>query len=107
MRSQNVRFERRHHRCVVARPDLAVGRARHGPRRKRFTGQHIVEPPSDVALPKIAPWSPPGEVVLVVRVELATDVDYPLEERDLLEAMIAGAVADDARLPLLRGLAEA
>ena len=60
--------------------------ARRGERRR---GQHVVDAPADVALLHVAPRRPPGEQLVVVRVERPADVDQAarddaLEQRALL-----------------------
>ena len=96
------RIEGGDHRRVVAGADVLLHRARDGARREAGAGEHVVEPPADVALPHVPPGRPPREQAVVVRIERAADVDEaaaddPLEQRALLRQL-----ADRARLSLLR-----
>src|ERR1043165_2164705 len=94
--------ERRHHRRVIARADLAVGRTRRRALGERLAGEHVVEAPADVSLPHVAPRRPPAEVVLVVRIELAPDIREPPLAQELFEHLpLLGQLADGSRLPLL------
>ena len=80
-------------RCTVR-----TGRAR-GQRRRR---QHVVDAPADVALPQVAPGRPPGEEVVVVRVERPADVHQVARDQALERLALVAARADLIGLALLR-----
>ena len=70
-------IEHRNHRRVIAGAHLAVGRASRCFGCQSFAREDVIEPPTDIALAHLAPGRPPGEKIIVVRVERAADVDEP------------------------------
>ena len=74
------------------------------PRREVAAGEHVVEPPADVALAHVPPGRPPGEERVVVGVQLAPDVVQPaLVEHALEQRPLVRALADRALVALLAG----
>src|SRR5262249_59516777 len=73
-----------------------------GRAREAVAREHVVEPPSDVALSHVAPRRPPREELIVVRIERPPDVDQPsLGEDPLEELPLLRPLAYDVRLALL------
>src|ERR1700730_11723826 len=89
------------HWRVIARADVVLHRTRLGARREGRAREHVVETPSDISLPHVAPRRPPGEHPVVVGIERAPDVDQPAGEKTLDERAFFGKLADRARLALL------
>ena len=54
-------------------------------------------PPTDIALAQLAPGRPPGEKVVIVRVERAADVDEPARQDALEDFSFLGALSDQRR----------
>ena len=71
-------------------------------RGERLAGEHVVEPPADVALAHVAPRRPPREQAVVVGIERAADVDQAAAEDPLDQRALLRQLADRARLALLR-----
>jgi hypothetical protein len=84
-------------------PISRLRRTRDRARGQRFARQHVVQPPADVALLHVPPRGPPAEVLIVVRIEHAPDVDEPsFAEQSLEQFPLLGELSDRARLALLR-----
>src|SRR5439155_1071749 len=80
---------------------VALDRAGRDPFGHLAAREDVVDPPTDVALPHLAPRRPPREQRVVVRVESARDVDEASREDVVDELALVVALADDARLALL------
>src|SRR5437588_1247188 len=77
---------------MVAGSHLSLDEAGGRPNCQRDAHEHIVEAPPDVPLSQVAPGRPPGEEMVVVRVEGATQVHQaatqdPLNQRALLRKL--------------------
>jgi hypothetical protein len=87
---------------MVARADVGEHGARRGAGRQRAGGEHVVDSPSDVPLPKVAPRRPPREHRLVLRRQRPADVHEALAEQAIEQRPLLGPLADGARLAFLR-----
>ena len=83
-------------------PNSRATVARHRLVRNPLAGENVVEPPADVALTHVAPGRPPGEQVVVVRVERAPDVHQTPADEALDEGALFRQLPDGARLAFLR-----
>jgi hypothetical protein len=85
---------------VVAGAGLAEGRAADRARRVALARQHVVDAPADVALAQVSPGRPPGEELVVVRLEGAGDVDQALGEEALERGAVVLGVREADRVAL-------
>src|SRR5262245_11904871 len=90
----------RHDRRVIARADLREYGAGGGRRRERGAREDVVDAPTDVALPHVAPRWPPREDVVAIGVQLARDVDESPAENPRHEIALLRLLSDGLRLPL-------
>jgi hypothetical protein len=87
---------------VVARTDIGLHGARDGPGRERFTRDHVIQAPADVALPHVSPRRPPGEQAFVQRIQRPPHIDEAAREKVLDERALLRQLTDGSRLSLFR-----
>src|SRR6266699_3603797 len=80
-------------RCVVAGPDVRLHDTARRPGGDDRRDEEIIETPADVARAQIAPRRPPGEQILIVRIELAAHVHELGAEQGLEQSALLGALA--------------
>src|SRR5215468_1841337 len=87
---------------MVARSNLTVDRTLRCLRSQRFTRHDVVEPPTDVALPQVAPGCPPGKKILVVRVQRAPHIYESLSQNALEYLSLFRPLSHERWIALLR-----
>src|SRR5438105_1729547 len=94
--------ERGDDRRMVAGSHVALHDTASDALEHRAAGEHVIQPPPDIALAHVPPGGPPREHLVVLRLELATGIDEPAGENALEHRAFFRQLPDRARLPLLR-----
>src|SRR5688500_13109266 len=90
------------HGRVIARADLSADDAAPDAAVKRFTREHIIQAPPDVALTHVAPGGPPREHRVVSRLERPPDVHQSMTDDPFELLAFFGQLSDRPGLALLR-----
>ncbi len=87
---------------MIASAHLAIGGAPDGFSCQGFARQDVIDAPTDVALAQLAPGRPPGEKIIIVRVERAADIDEPARQDALEDFSFLGALSHHGGIALFR-----